>query len=60
MANVLAREAATEVDADRGQRDIDRRRVQPRDERAHDRRDERESLAAIRHYGVGLARQGIG
>ena len=43
---LLAGEAAAEVVADRGQRDVDRRRVEARDERSHDRREQRQLLAS--------------
>ena len=46
---LLAGEAAAEVALDRRQRDVDHRRVEPRHERAHDRGQEREALAAIGH-----------
>jgi hypothetical protein len=45
---LLARQAAAEIAADRRQGDVHRRRIEPHDERAHDRRDESESLAATR------------
>ena len=46
---LLAGEPAAEVVADRRQRDVDHRRVEARDERAHDRGQQRQALAAIGH-----------
>ena len=44
---LLAGEPAAEVLADRRQRDVDDRRVEARDERAHDRRREGELFLAV-------------
>ena len=46
---LLARQAAAEVALDGRQRDVDHRRVERRDERAQDRGQERQALAAIGH-----------
>ena len=45
---LLTGEPAAEIVPDRGQRDVDGRRVQARDERAHDRREQRELLVRPR------------
>ena len=46
---LLAGQAAAEVALDRRQRDVDHRRVEPRHERAQDRGQQREALAAVGH-----------
>ena len=52
---LLPGQPAAEIVANRGQRDVDRRGVQPGDERAHDRREQRELLVAA-HLRAQLVR----